>query len=31
MAVKRIDAGLQVFALADKTSLEQALAGVRGG
>lgn len=29
--VKRIDAGLQVHALADQASLEQALAAVRGG
>ncbi|MND01803.1 Malonyl CoA-acyl carrier protein transacylase [compost metagenome] len=29
--VKRIDAGLQVHALADQAALEQALAAVRGG
>jgi hypothetical protein len=29
--VRRIDAGLQVHALADQAALEQALAAVRGG
>jgi [acyl-carrier-protein] S-malonyltransferase len=30
-AVKRIDAGLQGIALADRAALEQALAALKGG